>query len=152
MEAPHARLVLRITPEREAGPTARAAAPAPPAAASRSRIGIGVLTRAARAPEPLLRVEPVARIDAALPLEPERSGLLGVQVVLDLEAQGARELRRTAADDQVVVRELGSATALATRDGVRTPSIPATPPAHLRGPCIRHESSWTTPSALGRPP
>ncbi len=37
------------------------------------------------------------------------------------------------------------ATAWATLEGVRTPSIAATPPAHLRGPCMQHESSCTTP-------
>ena len=37
-------------------------------------------------------------------------------------------------------------------EGVRTPSIPATPPARFFGPCMQHESSCTTPSALGNPP
>src|SRR6266851_3015939 len=42
-------------------------------------------------------------------------------------------------------------TARATRDGVRTPSIAATPPARFFGPCMQQESSCTTPSAFGRP-
>src|SRR6202795_350543 len=43
-------------------------------------------------------------------------------------------------------------TALATSEGVRTPSISATPPARFLGPCTQQESSCTTPSAFGRPP
>ena len=34
-----------------------------------------------------------------------------------------------------------SMTALATRDGVRTPSRAATPPACFLGPCMQHASS-----------
>ena len=45
-----------------------------------------------------------------------------------------------------------SITALATSDGVRTPSRQATAPARFFGPCMQDESSWTTPSALGMPP
>src|SRR6476619_7716686 len=44
-----------------------------------------------------------------------------------------------------------SITSCATFDGVRTPSIAATPPARFFGPCMQHESSWTTPSAFGSP-
>src|SRR4030095_2884400 len=40
----------------------------------------------------------------------------------------------------------------ATSEGVRTPSSAATPPARFFGPCMQQESSWTTPSAFGRPP
>ncbi len=47
---------------------------------------------------------------------------------------------------------VSSATAWATFEGVRTPSMAATPPAHLLGPCMQQESSCTTPSALGSPP
>ena len=43
-------------------------------------------------------------------------------------------------------------TAFATSDGVLTPSRHATPPARFFGPCMQQESSWTTPSAFGRPP
>ncbi len=43
-------------------------------------------------------------------------------------------------------------TALATSDGVRTPSRQATAPARFFGPCMHEESSWTTPSAFGMPP
>src|SRR5688572_28806500 len=43
-------------------------------------------------------------------------------------------------------------TARATRDGVRTPSSEAPPPARFGGPCMQHESSWTMPSAFGSPP
>ena len=45
-----------------------------------------------------------------------------------------------------------SITARATRDGVRTPSSAATPPARFFGPCMQQESSCTTPSAFGNPP
>src|SRR4029077_9067379 len=42
-------------------------------------------------------------------------------------------------------------TALATSEGVRTPSIAATAPARFFGPCMQEASSCTTPSAFGRP-
>ena len=41
---------------------------------------------------------------------------------------------------------------VAALEGVRTPSRAATPPARFSGPCMQHESSWTTPSAFGSPP
>ncbi len=41
---------------------------------------------------------------------------------------------------------------VAAIEGVRTPSIAATPPACLRGPCMQQESSCTMPSAFGVPP
>ena len=54
----------------------------------------------------LLRIEIVIGIDAALPLQPQPARLLGVEVVLDLEAHVAREVLRALADQQVVVGHL----------------------------------------------
>ena len=44
------------------------------------------------------------------------------------------------------------AGAVASIEGVRTPSMEATAPARRFGPCMQEASSCTTPSALGRPP
>src|SRR5262245_50238842 len=46
------------------------------------------------------------RIDAPLPLEPELARCRGVEVVFDLEAEGARELLRAFANDEVVIGQI----------------------------------------------
>ncbi len=51
----------------------------------------------------LLRIEVVLGIDAPLPFQPQPARLLGVEVVLDLEAHVAREVLRALADQQVMV-------------------------------------------------
>ena len=43
------------------------------------------------------------RVDASLPLEPQRPRLLGVEIVFDLESHAAGEVLRALADQQVVV-------------------------------------------------
>ena len=55
---------------------------------------------------PLLRIEVVPRIDAALPLEPHFPGPRRVQVVLDLEAHVAGEVLGALPDQQVMVGDL----------------------------------------------
>jgi len=55
---------------------------------------------------PRLRIRVVLRIDAALPLEPEPPGRVGVEVVLDLESDTPREVLRALADDEVMVGQI----------------------------------------------
>ena len=57
--------------------------------------------------EPLARVEPVAGVDAAAPLEPQRARLFRVEVVLDLEPELAGEGLGAGPDEEVVVGEFG---------------------------------------------
>ena len=78
----------------------------------------------------------------------ERDGVPAIDDALVFVACDLRDV--IAGGDHVIVT--GEVTALATSEGVRTPSSAPTAPARFFGPCITDESSWTTPSAFGKPP
>src|SRR5690606_13931946 len=54
-------------------------------------------------PDALLRIEVMRRIGAPLPLEPDSTALLGVEIILDAESHIPRELLRTGTHQQVVI-------------------------------------------------
>ena len=70
-------------------------------------IRVGVFTGPTHAVEPFLGVQPVARVDAAAPLQPQLSRSGGVQVVLHFEAQRASELTRTLSHDEMMIGQFG---------------------------------------------
>ncbi len=52
---------------------------------------------------PTFGIQVMARVDPSLPLEPQRTRPIGVQIVLDLEAHHAGERLRARSDQQMMV-------------------------------------------------